>query len=201
MSRTAADEELISAARAGSENALEKLMHRHKHLVRLRARSYFLIGGDKDDLIQEGMIGLFKAVRDFDPAAGISFRAFAEMCITRQMITAIKNATRQKHLPLNSYVSLHGDRGGDSDRYYKEFLSRPGSVDPVETVLAAERIRDVREITRNYLTPMEATVFVGYMSGQSYREIAASLSCRTKAVDNALQRVKRKVAALSDRPS
>ncbi|MDP1808446.1 MAG: RNA polymerase sporulation sigma factor SigH [Actinomycetota bacterium] len=187
MSEPATDIELILSARAGDQAALEALMKRHKSLVKMRARPYFLIGADRDDLIQEGMIGLFKAVRDFDPELNVSFRAFAEMCITRQLITAIKTASRQKHIPLNSYVSLDGEA----------LLSGRRAADPVETVLAAERVRYVREITEGRLTPLESTVLLAYISGKSYREIAQDLKCGAKAVDNALQRIKRKMAGVA----
>ena len=184
MSEPSTDIELILSARAGDQAALEILMKRHKSLVKMRARPYFLIGADRDDLIQEGMIGLFKAVRDFDPDLNVSFRVFAEMCITRQLITAIKNASRQKHGPLNSYVSLDGHAP----------LSGRRDADPVETVLAAERTSYVREITKDRLTPLESTVLLAYVSGKSYREIAQDLKCGAKAVDNALQRIKRKLS-------
>lgn len=161
-------------------------MKRHKSLVKARARPYFLIGADRDDLIQEGMIGLFKAVRDFDPELKVSFRSFAEMCITRQLITAIKTASRHKHGPLNSYVSLDGE----------DQLSGRRDTDPVESVLAAERAGYVREIAKDHLTPLESTVLLAYLSGKSYRKIAQDLKCGAKAVDNALQRIKRKMAGV-----
>src|SRR3990172_4578949 len=147
LPRVLTDTELILAVRAGDERALETLMHRHKGLVRMRARPYFLIGGDRDDLIQEGMIGLFKAVRDFDPGLNVAFRAFAEMCVTRQIMTAIKNATRQKHIPLNSYISLNGTDGdSDGERAYEGLLRGARADDPVETVLAAERLKHVSDL-------------------------------------------------------
>lgn len=194
MSKILTDEELVVSARVGNETALDAVMKRHKSLVRMRARPYFLIGADRDDLIQEGMIGLFKAVRDFDPGLKVSFRAFAEMCITRQLMTAIKSASRQKHRPLNSYISLNRDTGeADIERLYQGSAGAPGAADPVESVLAAERLKAVRDITKNRLTPIEMAVVNEYLSGNSYREIAAGLGCQTKAVDNALQRVKRKM--------
>jgi RNA polymerase sporulation-specific sigma factor len=172
-------------------------MHRHKGLVRMRARSYFLIGGDREDLIQEGMIGLFKAVRDFDPGLNVAFRAFAEICITRQIITAIKNATRQKHIPLNSYLPLNTTGGLDDEQAYEGLFRGSEAVDPIEAVLAAERMKYVNDISRQYLTPRESEVLAAYLSGKSYREIAEDLNCPVKAVDNALQRVKRKVGTLA----
>lgn len=194
MSKILTDEELVVSARAGNETALDTVMKRHKSLVRMRARPYFLIGADRDDLIQEGMIGLFKAVGDFDPSLKVSFRAFAEMCITRQLITAIKSASRQKHRPLNSYISLNRDAGeADIEHLYRGSAGAPGAADPVESVLAAERLKAVRDITKNKLTSIEMTVVNEYLSGNSYREIAAGLGCQAKAVDNALQRVKRKM--------
>ena len=198
MTESSTDTVLILAVRAGDAGALETLMHRHKGLVRMRARPYFLIGGDREDLIQEGMIGLFKAVRDFDPDHNVAFRAFAEICITRQIITAIKNATRQKHIPLNSYVPLNAAGGSDSERAYEGLFSGSLAVDPIETVLAAERMKYFNDISRQYLTPLESDVLAAYLSGKSYREIAEDLRCRVKAVDNALQRIKRKVGTLAD---
>lgn len=190
----------MTAVKNDSEGAIDALMRRYKKLVKSRARSYFLIGGDREDLIQEGMIGLFKAARDFDPDVKVSFRAFAKLCVTRQIITAIKSATRQKHLPLNSYVSLDGSSGAsETERVFKA-LAKSVSVDPVESVLAAERLKNVMDITSNCLTPLESMVLTGYVGGRSYREIAVALNCRTKAVDNALQRIKRKIAMKSSYP-
>jgi len=195
LTKDVSDAELIIKIRTGNERALEVLMDRHKRLVRFKARPYFLVGADRDDLIQEGMIGLFKAVRDFNADANVPFQAFAEVCITRQLITAIKNATRQKHRPLNSYVSLNRDPSETSvERLYEEAAGIAGGADPVESVLADEWLKTVKEITREHLTPIEASVLNEYVGGKSYREIADGLDCQVKAVDNALQRVKRKVA-------
>lgn len=198
MSKQTTDTDLVLSARAGNKAALDTLMKRHKTLVRRRARPYFLIGADRDDLIQEGMIGLFKAVRDFDPALNASFHAFAEMCVKRQLITAIKNAARQKHIPLNSYVSLDvDDQNRDVERAHEGRYGDRKDADPVESVLAAERARHISEITKNSLTPLESGVLLAYVSGKSYREIAEEHNCGAKAVDNALQRIKRKVAKVT----
>lgn len=195
----ATDADLICAVRKGSKGALDILMRRHKRLVSFRARSYFLMGGDREDLAQEGMIGLFKAVRDFDLNANVPFHVFADLCITRQMMTAVKSASRQKHGPLNSYLSLstvavEDEAGRPRHRTVADFHVG----DPLESVLAAERIRTVRELSRNHLTDFESAVLEQYLAGRSYREIAGGLDCGVKTIDNALQRIKRKGASMAD---
>ncbi len=188
------DYDLVIAIQSGNDNALDVLMRRHKDLVRMRSGSFFLIGGERDDLLQEGMIGLLKAVGDFDPEARSSFRAFAGICITRQMMTAIKRATRKKHQPLNSYFSLCRPVAGSDGHFFSESFVSGLQWDPLECLLAAERARTVKQITRDRLSRLELTVLRGYAGGKSYQDIALQLNCEVKAVDNALQRAKRKVA-------
>ena len=195
------DVELMAAVKNNNEGAIDALLCRYKKLVKSRARSYFLIGGDREDLVQEGMIGLLKAAQDFNPDVRVSFRAFAGLCVTRQIITAIKNATRQKHLPLNSYISLDGFSEDNGSERVFETAAKSVSGDPVESVLAAERLKHIMEVTSNCLTLLESTVLRGYVGGRSYREIALALNCRPKAVDNALQRIKRKISVKSNYPA
>jgi len=193
----ATDDELVLRARAGDDTALEHLLLRYKNFARVKARSYFLIGADKEDIVQEGMIGLYKAIRDFRPDKQSSFRAFAELCITRQIITAIKTATRQKHIPLNSYVSLTRpvpqEDGADNDRVLVDVLTQGGSSDPVELVISREEIENMQTSFREILSDLEAHVLHLYLEGKSYQDIAVSLKRRVKSIDNALQRIKRKV--------
>lgn len=194
----ASDDELVLRARAGDDTALEHLLLRYKNFARVKARNYFLIGADKDDLVQEGMIGLYKAIRDFRPDKQSSFRAFAELCIQRQIITAIKTSTRQKHIPLNSYVSLMRpmpqDDGGEPDRVLVDVLTIGGpNTDPVEMVISREEIDAMSTSFREILSDLEAHVLHLYLEGKSYQDIAESLKRRVKSIDNALQRIKRKV--------
>ncbi len=200
--RDAADEELVEQARSGDEVALEHLLHRYKNFTRAKARSYFLVGADKEDIVQEGMIGLYKSIRDFQAERQTSFRAFAELCITRQIITAIKSATRQKHIPLNSYVSLnrpvsHDD--GDQDRVLVDVLSTHTAADPVELVISSEEVKSMQTSFSEILSDLEAHVLHLYLEGKSYQDIATSLKRHVKSIDNALQRIKRKVEAHMDR--
>lgn len=188
------DEELVSQAREGSEVALETLINKYKNFVRAKARSYFLVGADREDIIQEGMIGLYKAVRDFRNDKLSSFRAFAELCVTRQIITAIKTATRQKHIPLNSYVSLNKPiYDEDSDRTLLDVLSGVHVSDPEELVINREEFDDIEDKMGEILSDLEWKVLVSYLEGRSYQEIAAELNRHVKSIDNALQRVKRKL--------
>lgn len=189
------DDKLILTARSGDDSALEFLLDKYKNFVRVKARSYFLIGADREDLIQEGMIGLYKAIRDFRDDRRASFRAFAELCITRQMITAIKTATRQKHIPLNSYVSLNKPvyYEEDSDRTLADMLSGTEIADPVELVISGEELKNIRSSFGKILSELEAQVLKFYIDGRSYQEIAEKLNRHVKSIDNALQRVKRKV--------
>jgi RNA polymerase sporulation-specific sigma factor len=186
------DEELVERVRGGDEQAIELLLQRYRHYARAKARSYFLAGADKEDIVQEGMIGLFKAIRDFQAERNTSFRAFAELCITRQIITAIKSATRQKHMPLNSYVSL-SKPAGDDDRPLAEALLSRSIGDPADLVISAEEIAQMRDSMRSLLSALETEVLKLYMDGKSYQQIADALGRHVKSIDNALQRIKRKL--------
>jgi RNA polymerase sporulation-specific sigma factor len=193
------DEEIVEFARDGSHIALEFLINKYKNFVRAKARSYFLIGADREDIIQEGMIGLYKAIRDYRSDKLSSFRAFAELCITRQIITAIKTATRQKHIPLNSYVSLNKPiYEDDSDRTLLDVISGTKVSDPEELVINREEFGDIEEKMGEILSDLEWRVLMAYLDGKSYQEIALSLGRHVKSIDNALQRVKRKLERYLD---
>ncbi|HHT71033.1 MAG TPA: RNA polymerase sporulation sigma factor SigH [Firmicutes bacterium] len=194
------DEELVSQARDGSEVALEALINKYKNFVRAKARSYFLVGADREDIIQEGMIGLYKAVRDYRDDKLSSFRAFAELCVTRQIITAIKTATRQKHIPLNSYISLNKPiYDEDSDRTLMDVISGAHISDPEELVINREEFNDIENKMGEILSDLEWQVLVSYLEGRSYQEIAVELNRHVKSIDNALQRVKRKLEKYLER--
>jgi RNA polymerase sporulation-specific sigma factor len=186
---------LISAAQQGDEAASAALVARYRGFVRCKARSYFLAGADHDDVIQEGMIGLYKAIRDYDPERQASFRSFAELCITRQLITAIKSATRQKHSPLNGYVSLSRTSTMDEegDRVLADILAAREICDPADIVIAAWETETIREGFLQVLSSFEMEVLRLYVEGKSYREVAERLNRGVKSVDNALQRIKRKI--------
>jgi len=188
------DEDIVEFAREGSTEALEYLINKYKNFVRAKARSYFLIGADRDDITQEGMIGLYKAIRDFRADKLSSFRAFAELCITRQIITAIKTATRQKHIPLNSYVSLNKPiYDDDSDRTLLDVISGSKVTDPEELIISREEFGDIEGKMEEILSDLEWKVLMSYLDGKSYHEIAVELHRHVKSIDNALQRVKRKL--------
>ncbi|OTA41808.1 MAG: RNA polymerase factor sigma-70 [Symbiobacterium thermophilum] len=188
------DEDIVEYAREGSTEALEYLINKYKNFVRAKARSYFLIGADRDDITQEGMIGLYKAIRDFRADKLSSFRAFAELCITRQIITAIKTATRQKHIPLNSYVSLNKPiYDDDSDRTLLDVISGSKVTDPEELIISREEFGDIEGKMEEILSDLEWKVLMSYLDGKSYHEIAMELHRHVKSIDNALQRVKRKL--------
>ena len=190
----AADEALLVAARAGSEPALTELLTKYRGFARVKARSYFLVGADREDVVQEGMIGLYKAIRDFDTAMDTSFRVFAELCITRQVITAIKSATRHKHGPLNDYVSFERPAGSAQDeRALHDVLPTIAVSDPAELVISADRIRALQAHVDAVLSDLETEVLRLYVEGKSYVEIADRLKRHVKSIDNALQRVKRKL--------
>jgi RNA polymerase sporulation-specific sigma factor len=190
-----ADEELIGRARSGDDRAIETLLLRYRHYARAKARSYFLAGADREDIVQEGMIGLYKAIRDFQPDKETAFRSFAELCITRQIISAIKSATRRKHMPLNSYVSLNqGPRSGEADAPpLEQALSTTAPSDPADLVISAEEISSLRASMIELLSGLESEVLRLYMDGKSYGEIATTLGRHVKSIDNALQRIKRKL--------
>lgn len=188
------DEDVVEFAREGDDAALEYLINKYKNFVRAKARSYFLIGADREDIIQEGMIGLYKAIRDFRLDKLSSFRAFAELCITRQIITAIKTATRQKHIPLNSYVSLNKPiYDEDLHRTLLDVLSGSKITDPEELIISREEFDDIEEKMGEILSSLEWKVLMSYLEGKSYQEIAEDLHRHVKSIDNALQRVKRKL--------
>lgn len=188
------DEQVVEWARNGDRAAEEYLINKYKNFVRAKARSYFLIGADREDIIQEGMIGLYKAIRDFRSDKLASFRAFAELCITRQIITAIKTATRQKHIPLNSYVSLNKPiYDEESDRTLLDVIHGAQITDPEELVISREEFIDIESKMGEFLSDLEWKVLMSYLDGKSYQEIAAELKRHVKSIDNALQRVKRKL--------
>lgn len=189
------DEEVIVRIKDDSNDvALDYLINKYRNFVRAKARSYFLIGADREDIIQEGMIGLYKAIRDFRNDKLSSFRAFAELCVTRQIITAIKTATRQKHIPLNSYISLNKPiYDEDSDRTLLDVLSGAKVADPEELVISREEFIDIEARMEDILSDLEWRVLMYYLDGKSYQEIAIDLNRHVKSIDNALQRVKRKL--------
>ncbi len=189
------DTELVEGFRDGELDALQVLLERYRRFARAKARGYFLVGADSDDIEQEGMIGLFKAARDFRPDRQSSFRAFAELCITRHVITAIKSAARQKHQPLNRYVSISGLRGGDDagERTVEELLAAHHSADPADMVISNERVAAVRQAVSAMLSGLEVDVLRLYVEGKSYQEIGEQLGRHVKSIDNALQRIKRKL--------
>jgi len=196
------DEDFVEVAKEGNEVATEYIINKYKNFVRVKAKSYFLIGADREDIIQEGMIGLYKAIRDFRADKLSSFRAFAELCITRQIITAIKTATRQKHIPLNSYVSLNKPiYDDDSDRTMLDVLSMTKICNPEEVFITHELSDDLREKIQKNLSDLESKVLMSYLEGKSYQEMAKELNRHVKSIDNALQRVKRKIEkTLGEKP-
>ena len=191
---TMPDEEIVRHAQAANGAALEYLLNKYKNFVRSKARSYFLIGADHEDIVQEGMIGLYKAIRDFRPEKLSSFRAFAELCITRQIITAIKTATRQKHIPLNNYVSLNRPiYDEDSDRTLLDVITEEVPSNPEEMLINREDLSVIEGRIGQMLSDLEKEVLVHYMEGKSYVEIGEAMGRHVKSIDNALQRIKRKL--------
>jgi RNA polymerase sporulation-specific sigma factor len=193
------DDDLVLLARQGQVDALNLLLDRYRRFARAKARCYFLAGGDVDDIEQEGLIGLYKAVRDFRAERQASFRAFAELCITRQIITAIKTATRHKHRPLNSYVSLWGvgtlDEAGE--RLVEGLLDQQ-VADPADEIVSDECLSELRDLLARLLSGLEVDVLRLYVEGRSYQEISEELGRHVKSIDNALQRIKRKLEAHLD---
>jgi RNA polymerase sporulation-specific sigma factor len=189
------DAYLVALAKRGSADAYDRIVRRYRGFVRLKASSYFLLGGDGEDLIQEGLLGLYKAIRDFRTDRESSFRNFAELCITRQIITAVKTASRNKHAPLNQYVSFAQSpaAAGDSEATLEEVLPGPSSDDPADRVIASEELASLVACLSSVLSELESRVLSLYLDGHSYELIGERLECDTKTVDNALQRVKRKV--------
>jgi len=188
------DEEIVMDAKAGNNKAQEYLISKYENFVKAKAKSYFLIGADKEDIYQEGMIGLYKAIRDFNPEKSTSFKAFAEICVTRQIITAIKTATRQKHIPLNTYVSLNKPiYEEESERTLLDVLSGLKISDPEELMISKEQMHFIEDKISKVLSELEKEVLTSYLDGKSYQEIACDLERHAKSIDNALQRVKRKL--------
>ncbi|MGG3449701.1 MULTISPECIES: RNA polymerase sporulation sigma factor SigH [Bacillaceae] len=188
------DEQLVELVHNGNSDALDYLIHKYRNFVRAKARSYFLIGADKEDIVQEGMIGLYKAVRDYKGDKLSTFKAFAELCITRQIITAIKTATRQKHIPLNSYISLDKPiYDEESDRTLMDVLTGVKVTDPEELMINREQFTSIEGKVNELLSDLERQVLALYLDGRSYQEIAEELNRHVKSIDNALQRVKRKL--------
>jgi len=189
-----ADEEVIQLIQQGNVEALEYIINKYKIIVLAKAKSYFLIGADREDIIQEGMIGLYKAIRDYKDDKNASFRVFAELCVTRQIITAIKTATRQKHMPLNSYVSLDKPvYEDDSEKTLVETMVGPAATEPEEIILQQEQQDYIELKISEVLSELEQRVLALYLEGQSYGEISEQLDRHVKSIDNALQRVKRKL--------
>jgi RNA polymerase sporulation-specific sigma factor len=190
------DRGLVKRARSGDSAAMTEIIERYRGFVRLKASAYFLAGGEIEDLIQEGLIGLYKAVRDYRPEREASFRSFAELCVTRQIITAIKTAARNKHSPLNTYVSFSHSRagGGDQEVTLAEVLAGDPVCDPMTQAISSEELGSLVSCLGTTLSELESRVLAMYLEGRSYEEVAERLSCTPKTVDNALQRVKRKVA-------
>ena len=189
-----ADEQIVKLAQDADGAALEYLLNKYKNFVRTKARSYFLIGADHEDIVQEGMIGLYKAIRDYRAEKLSSFRAFAELCVTRQIITAIKTATRQKHIPLNSYISLNKPiYEEDSDRTLLDVITEEGLSNPEDMLIDREDLSVIEGRIGQMLSGLEKQVLVRYMEGKSYVEIAEEMGRHVKSIDNALQRIKRKL--------
>lgn len=188
------DEEIVMEAKRGNVRAQEYLINKYENFVKSKAKSYFLIGADKEDIYQEGMIGLYKAIRDFKSDKLSSFKAFAELCVTRQIITAIKTATRQKHIPLNTYISLNKPiYDEESDRTLMDVLSESKVTDPEELIISREEMGYIQNEIGEVLSNLEMEVLMSYIDGKSYQEIACDLDRHAKSIDNALQRVKRKL--------
>ncbi|MCA1024372.1 RNA polymerase sporulation sigma factor SigH [Halobacillus litoralis] len=188
------DEAIVERINQGQVQALDYLINKYKNFVRAKARTYFLIGADREDIVQEGMIGLYKAIRDYREGRLSSFKAFAELCVTRQIITAIKTATRQKHIPLNSYVSLDKPiYDEESDRTLLDVIAGSKAIDPQELIVNKEKFADMEEKMSELLSDLERKVLTLYLDGRSYQEISIELDRHVKSIDNALQRVKRKL--------
>ncbi|MFD1363509.1 RNA polymerase sporulation sigma factor SigH [Lentibacillus salinarum] len=191
------DDDIIRLIHQGDSGALDFLIHKYIYYVRAKARTYFIIGADKEDIVQEGMIGLYKAIRDFDGDKLSSFKAFAELCVTRQIITAIKTATRQKHTPLNSYVSLDKPiYDEESDRTLSDVIAGSQAFDPQELLVSREKFFDMEGKLSELLSGLEKEVLGLYLDGCTYQEISVKLKRHVKSIDNALQRIKRKLEQL-----
>jgi len=188
------DEQLLLRIKEGNDAALEELINKYKNFVRAKAKTYFLVGADKEDIVQEGMIGLFKAIRDFKDDKLVSFKSFAEICVTRQIITAIKTATRQKHMPLNSYISLNKPVfEDDGERTLMDTINHDSVSDPEVLFISKEELHRIEGKINEVLSSFELEVLYLYLQDKSYNEIATKLNKEVKSVDNALQRIKKKV--------
>ena len=193
------DEEIVIEAKSGDNRAQDYLISKYENFVKSKAKSYFLIGADKEDIYQEGMIGFYKAIRDYKPDKSTSFKAFAEICVTRQIITAIKTATRQKHIPLNTYVSLNKPiYEEESERTLLDVLAGIKISNPEELIISKEQMDYIEDKIENVLSDLELEVLTSYLDGKSYQEIACDLERHSKSIDNALQRVKRKLEKYLD---
>ncbi|MDD6769541.1 RNA polymerase sporulation sigma factor SigH [Inconstantimicrobium porci] len=193
------DEEIVMEAKTENNRAQEYLISKYENFVKAKAKSYFLIGADKEDIYQEGMIGLYKAIRDYKPERSTSFKAFAEICITRQIITAIKTATRQKHIPLNTYISLNKPiYEEESEKTLLDVLTGLKVSDPEELIISKEQMKYIEDKITKVLSGLELEVLNSYLDGKSYQEIACDLERHSKSIDNALQRVKRKLEKCLD---
>ncbi len=191
------DEQIVLLAQGGDSDAMDFLLIKYKNFVRAKARSYFLVGADHEDIVQEGMIGMYKAIRDFKAERNASFHAFADLCITRQIITAIKTATRQKHIPLNTYVSLNRQVAeGEGGRTLMDVIGKDESANPETMMITHEDFSAIRERLSSMLSPLELAALGGYIEGKSYQEISQQSGYHVKAIDNALQRVKKKLLKL-----
>lgn len=188
------DERLLFQIKEGNNVALEELINKYKNFVRAKAKTYFLVGADKEDIVQEGMIGLFKAIRDFKDEKMVSFKSFAEICVTRQIITAIKTATRQKHMPLNSYISLNKPvYEDDGERTLMDTINHDTVSDPEMLFISKEELLRIEGKINEVLSSFELEVLYLYLQGKSYHEIAGELNKEVKSIDNALQRIKKKI--------
>ena len=187
------DDNMVFRAKAGDEKSLNHILKKYRNFVRAKAKPFFIVGADKEDILQEGMIGLFKAIRDYDEEKTVSFRAFAELCVTRQIITAVKTATRQKHIPLNSYISLNKPMSEeDPDKTLMDMMKNSHISDPEQLIISKEEMKLIEEKTKEMLSEFETRVLSLYLKGYSYNEISEKLCKHPKSVDNALQRIKRK---------
>lgn len=193
------DHEVVARAQSGYQDAAEHLLYKYRNLVRSKVKSYFLVGAEREDLLQVGMIGLWQAIIDYKPAKATSFPAFAKVCIHRHIITAIKAATRQKQLPLNQSLSLEVPSEDEfSDWNMSDILHADETSDPEELIIQREDTRAREDMLQQLLSEFEWSVLAGYQLGKSYREIADELRCKTKSVDNALARIKRKVSFVAE---
>ncbi|MBE7037107.1 MAG: RNA polymerase sporulation sigma factor SigH [Ruminococcaceae bacterium] len=193
------DEELVLLAKNGDTTAIELLVNRYKNFVRARSKSYFLVGADREDLIQEGMIGLYKAILSFNASRNVSFKTFAELCVTRHIISAVKMSTRQKHMPLNSYISLNKTDTGMDYIEYSGYSVEKSESNPEQIMIEKEDIIGIEGQIDKALSAFEAEVLMYYLSGMSYGRIAVCMNRDVKSVDNALQRIKRKLEKVLSR--